>query len=267
VTDDSGTVVYARAYDPYGGIQLTWVNSFDPTPKFSGKERDSESGLDYFGARYYDNSQYRFISVDPIIEPATLESITNVESLYSFCDNNPISNFDPTGMYGYSVHCILTGNLASLAGLSPRLCEVISEADQSIDEHWYTSSTSLAGVICPVFSQKLHFPDKDQLAEILEIAEHTTDPLMLGYCLHAIQDSYSHEGCSSNFLAILFGPNHVLASLFGKDPDLTRNDWAKAGRMAERTLLILKRFKIRLMRAINSALNMVGIALSCGLHL
>lgn len=65
VTDDSGAVVYSAAYDPYGGVQQTWLNSFDPTLKFSGKERDGESGLDYFGARYYDRSQYRFISPDP----------------------------------------------------------------------------------------------------------------------------------------------------------------------------------------------------------
>ena len=50
VTDDSGTVVYAEAHDPYGGIQKTWVNTFDPKRKFSDKERDGETGLDYFGA-------------------------------------------------------------------------------------------------------------------------------------------------------------------------------------------------------------------------
>ena len=67
VTDDTGAVVYSAAHDPYGGMQKTWVNTFDPTPKFSGKERDAESELDYFGARYYDHSLYRFLSVDPII--------------------------------------------------------------------------------------------------------------------------------------------------------------------------------------------------------
>jgi len=67
VTDDLGNVVYAAAHDPYGGVQQTWVNTFDPALKFSGKERDAESGLDYFGARYYDHTLYRFLSVDPVI--------------------------------------------------------------------------------------------------------------------------------------------------------------------------------------------------------
>ena len=97
VTDESGTVVYSAAHDPYGGIQNTWVNTYDPTPKFSGKERDSESGLDYFGARYYDMAQYRFISVDPM---SVLHSASfNPQHLnnFSFCWNNPINLHDPDG--------------------------------------------------------------------------------------------------------------------------------------------------------------------------
>ena len=47
-------MVYSAAHNPYGGIQRTWVSAYDPQLKFSGKERDVESGLDYFGARYYD---------------------------------------------------------------------------------------------------------------------------------------------------------------------------------------------------------------------
>ena len=66
ITNDSGAVVYAAAHDPFGGIQKTWTSTYDPSLKFSGKERDAESGLDYFGARYYDKAQYRFISVDPV---------------------------------------------------------------------------------------------------------------------------------------------------------------------------------------------------------
>jgi hypothetical protein len=53
VTDDTGTVVYAAAHDPYGGIQKVWVDAFEPKRKFSDKERDGETGLDYFEARYY----------------------------------------------------------------------------------------------------------------------------------------------------------------------------------------------------------------------
>ena len=64
--------------------------------KFTGKERDSESGLDNFGARY-DSSQYgRFMSPDPLggqkIDPQTLNN-------YSYTRNNPVNLIDPTGLY------------------------------------------------------------------------------------------------------------------------------------------------------------------------
>ena len=49
VTDNTGTVVYSAVHEPYGGVQKTWVSDYDPSLKFSGKERDAESDLDYFG--------------------------------------------------------------------------------------------------------------------------------------------------------------------------------------------------------------------------
>ena len=67
VTDDAGNIVYATAHDHYGGMQQTWVNAFNPELKFSGKEQDAESGLYYFGARYFDPTLYRFLSPDTVI--------------------------------------------------------------------------------------------------------------------------------------------------------------------------------------------------------
>jgi RHS repeat-associated protein len=98
VTDDSGTVVYSAAYDPYGGIQKTWENTYDPKLRFSGKERDSDSGLDYFGARHYSHSSYRFISTDPVLNREEAISNPQLWNLYSYCRNNPVTFVDPTGM-------------------------------------------------------------------------------------------------------------------------------------------------------------------------
>ncbi|MFX1535259.1 MAG: choice-of-anchor D domain-containing protein, partial [Promethearchaeota archaeon] len=98
ITDDSGTKVYSTAYDPYGGIQKTWENTYDPKLKFSGKERDNDSGLDYFGARYYGHSSYRFISTDPVINREEAISNPQLWNLYSYCRNNPVTFVDPTGM-------------------------------------------------------------------------------------------------------------------------------------------------------------------------
>ncbi len=99
VTNSTGVVVHAAAYDPYGGIQTPqgWPSAFNPTPKFSGKERDGESDLDYFGARYYNHSLYRFLSVDPIFNGRAALSNPQRWNGYAYCLGNPTNYVDPTG--------------------------------------------------------------------------------------------------------------------------------------------------------------------------
>jgi RHS repeat-associated protein len=66
--------------------------------KFTGKERDAESGLDYFGGRYYGSSMGRFMSPDP--SGLAYADLGNPQSLnlYAYVENNPLSNLDPTGL-------------------------------------------------------------------------------------------------------------------------------------------------------------------------
>jgi len=115
VTDDAGTVVYAEAHDPYGGIQKTWVNTFDPKRKFSDKERDGETGLDYFGARYYSapgwadghaSGRYRWLSVDPLLIKRNNPNSPGHWNLYAFCLDNPLRYRDPTGREAEADHII-----------------------------------------------------------------------------------------------------------------------------------------------------------------
>ncbi len=89
--------VYSAAHEPYGGIQRTWVGTYDPEIKFSGQPHDSWSELDYFGARYYDRTQYRFISVDPIIPTFAALGDPQQWNLYSYCRSNPVNYIDPDG--------------------------------------------------------------------------------------------------------------------------------------------------------------------------
>jgi len=64
--------------------------------RYTGKERDTESGNDYFGARYYASSMGRFMSPDPENFGA---NIMNPQSwnMYSYAMNNPLINVDPDG--------------------------------------------------------------------------------------------------------------------------------------------------------------------------
>ncbi len=64
--------------------------------KFTGKERDSESGLDYFGRRHYSSSLGRFASPDPQNEGAQATEPQSWNA-YSYAANNPLKNTDPDG--------------------------------------------------------------------------------------------------------------------------------------------------------------------------
>ena len=95
----NGYPVWQATYLPFGyeyNPQIT-VNHF----KFTGKERDSESGLDNFGARYHASNMGRFMSPDwsAKIEPVPYSKLDDPQSLnlYSYVLNNPLSNVDTDG--------------------------------------------------------------------------------------------------------------------------------------------------------------------------
>lgn len=82
---------------PFGDWQTISGSCGDPSPMhFTGKERDSESGNDNFGARYYSSSLGRFMHVDPgrplWTDPQTLNR-------YNYVRNNPLKLVDPSGKY------------------------------------------------------------------------------------------------------------------------------------------------------------------------
>jgi uncharacterized protein RhaS with RHS repeats len=54
ITDSAGAIKAESDYYPWGG-ELKFVDNDTNNYKFTGKERDAETGLDYFGARYYSN--------------------------------------------------------------------------------------------------------------------------------------------------------------------------------------------------------------------
>jgi RHS repeat-associated protein len=92
-----------------GSISMTRSAICSTDPRFSpsrstGKERDSESGNDYFGARYYSSAMGRFMSPDwsAKVAPVPYAKLGNPQSLnlYSYVYNNPLSNVDPDGHLG-----------------------------------------------------------------------------------------------------------------------------------------------------------------------
>jgi|GEM_PF-1972634 len=118
ITDNNGYEYEHLEYTPYGE---TWFEeSQEPmlnkiAYKFTGKELDTETGLYYFGARYYDPKTSRWISTDPLIPrylptgdkkndnklPGEGGVFNHLNlNLYHYSFSNPINYFDPNGLEG-----------------------------------------------------------------------------------------------------------------------------------------------------------------------
>ena len=66
--------------------------------RYTGKERDAESGLDYMDARYYGSSMGRFMSPDPVFASKYKVADPQQWNMYAYARNNPLSITDPTGL-------------------------------------------------------------------------------------------------------------------------------------------------------------------------
>jgi RHS repeat-associated protein len=98
VTDISGNVTQHVEYVPLGEVFIEEHNASWKTPyKFNGKELDEETGLYYYGARYYDPRVSLWLGVDPLAE-----KYPNVGG-YVYCVENPINAIDPDGKRVYFV--------------------------------------------------------------------------------------------------------------------------------------------------------------------
>ena len=93
VTRGNGTLV---RYDDYHAFGEAGTPPMGDPIRFTGKERDAETALDYFQARYYRNMMGRFTTADPdhvggdVFDPQSWNA-------YAYARNNPLRFIDPTG--------------------------------------------------------------------------------------------------------------------------------------------------------------------------
>jgi RHS repeat-associated protein len=119
IANSSGTLPLEEDLDyyPYGGIAGGTASDHY---EFTGKERDSESGLDNFGARYYSSSLGRFVSIDPAYKSEILE-LPQTFNRYSYVYNRPTFATDPDGRCPPCVGALVGGALGGVWNLGSQL--------------------------------------------------------------------------------------------------------------------------------------------------
>ena len=159
--------------------------------KFTGKERDAETTLDYFGARYLSGAQGRFTSPDtagPRFEdPQSFNK-------YAYTRNNPLRRIDPDGRYDRDVHMNLTFALGVAAGFSDATALGFAAADQGVDDDPQTVARAGFTEADRQINGNWHFPSDGRMSELAAETATNLSEASLGRYLHVYQDSFSHAG-------------------------------------------------------------------------
>ncbi len=93
-SDESGNPLWSESYRPYGERQEGFITTDENALFYTGKPHDDDTGLSYFGARYYNPSIGRFMGVDPAgFQDSNVHSFNK----YAYANNNPYKFVDPDG--------------------------------------------------------------------------------------------------------------------------------------------------------------------------
>jgi len=189
LTDSKGALAERESYDAYGNS----AGSAKTRYGFTGRERDSLTGLMYYRARWYDPQLGRFASEDPI-------GLAGGINQFAYVANNPQNSIDPSGLYEIDVHYYLTYFLAMKTGcFTDAEAREIANGDQGVDENPATSpaygDTERQRQV-NAFYHALH-PGSHQPY----LDAHWSNATMgggnltaLGVYLHYLQDTFSHRG-------------------------------------------------------------------------
>ena len=225
--DSAGNVTERARYEAFGsrlGSSLTRYG-------YTGREHDAETGLIYYRARWYDPTQGRFISEDPI-------GFDGGVNFYAYGANDPIGNIDPLGLYEMDVHYYLTYYLARAHPcFSEADAQQIAEGNQTTDEDPETSPDGFKAYQNATFHALHEGSHQPYLDSLWQEATHGhlrgRNTINFGVYLHYLQDTFSHAGYPNPNIGHLLGTHSV---------DKTDSDVEKAMAMARATWGSLNRF-------------------------
>ena len=248
LTNASGAVSAQVSYDSFGN-PITGTNLTRYT--YTGREYDTDTGLYYYRARWYDAKLGRFISEDPI-------GFAGGVNQFRYVGNNPMNITDPSGLFNEDVHYYLTYFIASkFSCFTADEARLIADADQSTDDNDETSPQPgftiipvIWGVIPNKFAQhknaEFHaFNPGNHVfmnSHWKDACSGKANYVGMGRLLHYLQDTFSHGGFENPVIGQT-GFNGVDPPIIGGlVVDNTNWDISKSADMARNTLFALLEF-------------------------
>jgi RHS repeat-associated protein len=202
LTNASGAAAETYTYDSFGNVTASSGSLTNPF-QYTGREFDSETGLYFYRARYFDPTAGKFLSEDPTGFAAGVE-------FYCYVWNSATNLSDPLGLFPRGWHYGVTLALAR-AVFGPKCIDAakaVADSDASVDNFGYGIGpgvkNSVKGFLLflthggPGWAQPgPHFPTGAMLDQLHTKAMQTCSAEALGESLHSLQDSWAHSGWSS----------------------------------------------------------------------
>ena len=131
--DTNNEVISDCTYAPFGEQANCSVSDPNNHYKFTGKERDSESNLDYFGARHMSSPMGRFTAPDPSVL-SVLPKNPQTWNRYGYVYNNPFSFRDDNGKWPTKIHEQIIDN--AFPNLTPAQRQILKNVSAEQDSIW-----------------------------------------------------------------------------------------------------------------------------------
>jgi RHS repeat-associated protein len=211
ITGATGIVCYDADFYPFG-VELAFTSTCNPTFKFAGYERDSESGLDYSGMRFYNSRIGRFMTPDPVNASGETPQALN---RYSYAFNDPVNVSDSRGRYPRDEHQYVTFIMGALIG-RPDAATVAQGAGDA--DSIFNATTGLFGLGAVInFGQHFGVPcNMDNSC--------SSDSYQLGKDVHLVEDMsvggpHDIVGGMSLISRVADEIAHIGLNLAGRSPD------------------------------------------------
>lgn len=146
VTNQAGQVDRTYDYGPFGELDNVPCTQTQDARLYTGQERDRETCLDYFGARYYRATSGRFLTMDPVLDQEKALLDPQQWNRYAYARNNPTRFIDPDGR--------VIGTLIDLYSLY--WSAVYVYRDPASAQHWGTLILDAVGVVMPFLPSPGH---------------------------------------------------------------------------------------------------------------